>query len=133
MTFSYLSILIIIFGLTIGFPYGFKMFCKCMVYEAKVRAYFIIIVTKIKCYLIKSKSFIKLRFVQEYQFIRTKIWMNKYFHKQIKISIKKGELETAKELKNSIKSVNNLEREKFMNFAGYFTTQLAKMLKEETA
>ena len=130
MNINYLPTLIIIFGMTIGFPYGFKLFCKLHVCVCKIRAFFTIQLAKLKCNLIKTKAIIKLRSIEEYQYIRTKIWMNRYYRKQIKVSIKKGEIETAGELKKLVKTVNKLEREKFMQFAEYFTNQLSKLLKE---
>lgn len=130
MNINYLPTLIIIFSITIGFPYGFKMFCKLLVYVYKVRAIFTIQFTKLKCNLIKAKAIIKLHLIEKYQYIRTKIWINRYYRKQIKMSFKKGEIETACEMKKIVKSINKLEREKFMQFADYFTNQLAKLLKE---
>ena len=129
MNINYLPFLIIIFGVTIGFPYGFKLFCKASVYEAKLRAFFVVSITKVKCNLIKAKAIIKLRLIEEYQYIRIKIWMNRYYRKQIKVLIKKGEIKTANNLKKLVKTVNKLEKEKSIQFSDYFTKELAKMLK----
>ena len=126
---SYLPITIIIIGI-LGFPYGFKLFCKAYTKGKKIQDSLIIMITKIKCNLIKGKSFIKLQIIKEYQYIRIKIWINKYFHKEISVSKKIGEIETANELKKELKKINKLEREKFMKFTDQFMECLAKMLQK---
>ena len=125
---SYLTTMIFIIGI-LGFPYGFKLFCKTYVKAMKLRASFIILIAKLKYNLIKTISIIELRFVKEYQFIRTKIMINRYYRKQISISIKKGELNTANELKKSLRYINKLKREKFMKFTDQLVEWLSKMLQ----
>lgn len=126
---SYLPTIIIVIGI-LGFPYGFKLFCEAYVKGKKIQSSFMIMITKIECNLIKIKSFIKLQIIKEYQYIRIKIWVNRYFHKHISISNKKGEIETANELKKELKKINKFEREKFMKFADQFMECLAKMLQK---
>lgn len=130
--FSYLPITIIIIGI-LGFPYGFKLFCKAYVKWKKIQASFMIMITKIECNLIKIKSFIKLQIINEYQYIRIKIWVNRYFHKQISVSKKIGEIETANELKKALKKINKLEREKFIKFTDQFMEILAEKILQKTA
>lgn len=127
--FSYLPITIITIGI-LGFPYGFKLFCKVYAKLKKLESSFIIMITKIKCNSIKGKSFIKLQIIKEYQYIRIKIWVNRYFHKQILTSKKIGEIETANELKKVLKKINKFEREKFMKFTDQLIEWLAKMLQK---
>ena len=126
---SYLPITIIIIGI-LGFPYGLKLFCKAYAKLKKLESYLIIMITKIKCNLIKSKSFIKLQIIKEYQYIRIKIWVNRYFHKKISASKKIGEIETANELKKVLKNINKFEREKFMKITDQLIDQIAKMLQK---
>ena len=90
-------------------------------------------ITKIECNLIKIKSFIKLQIINEYQYIRIKIWVNRYFHKHISVSKKIGEIETANELKKELKKINKLEREKFMKFADQFMETLVEKILQKTA
>ena len=80
--------------------------------------------------MIKGKSLIKLQIIKEYQYIRIKIWVNRYFHKQISVSKKIGEIETANELKKELKKINKLEREKFMKVTDQLIDQIAKMLQK---
>ena len=87
--FSYISIAIIIIGI-LGFSYGFKLFCEAYVKEKKIQASLMIIIAKIKCKIIKGKCIIKLKAIKEYQYIRIKIWVNRYYRKQILISNKIG-------------------------------------------
>ena len=126
---SYLPTFIIITGI-LGFPYGFKIFCESYIKIKKLESYFIVMLAKIKCNLIKGKSFIKLQFIKEYHYIRSKIWVNRYYRKQISISIKKGEIEIAKELKNLLSSINKLEREKFIEFVDKLIQLLSETLSE---
>lgn len=126
---SYLPITIIIIGI-LGLPYGLKLFCKAYAKLKKLESYLIIMITKIKCNLIKSKSFIKLQIIKEYRYIRIKIWVNRYFHKQISVSKKIGEIETVNELKKELKKINKLEREKFMKFTDQFMKCLVEMLQK---
>ena len=127
---SYLPTFIIVIIGILGFPYGFKLFCKAYTKGKKIQASLIIMITKIKCNLIKLLSFIKLQIIKEYQYIRIKIWVNRYFHKQISVSKKIGEIKTANELKKELKKINKLEREKFMKFADQFMECLVEMLQK---
>ena len=127
---SYLPTIIIIIGI-LGFLYGFKLFCKAYAKLKKIESYLIIImITKIKCNLIKLLSFIKLQIIKEYHYIRIKIWINRYFYKQILVSKKIGEIETVNELKKELKKINKLEREKFMKFTDQFMKCLVEMLQK---
>lgn len=126
---SYLPTFIIIIGI-LGFPYGFKLFCKAYVKSKKIQASFMIMITKIECNLIKLLSFIKLQIIKEYHYIRIKIWINRYFYKQILVSKKIGEIETVNELKKELKKINKLEREKFMKFTDQFMKCLIEMLQK---
>ena len=127
---SYLPTFIIVIIGILGFPYGFKIFCKAYAKGKKIQASLIIMITKIKCNLIKGKSLIKLQIIKEYQYIWIKIWVNRYFHKQISVSKKIGEIETANELKKELKKINKLEREKFMKVTDQLIDQIAKMLQK---